>query len=263
MPGFLPGEFPPVPAIENKTGTDIKKEDFLKAVSSVLFSAASDEARPMLMGIKIEKRKDQTALVTTDGYRLSVSAIEEENILASEFLVIPSRAMAEVVRIGGEEKEEQLLRLTETVDGQLVFTLGETSLSTRRIEGDFPNYRKIIPTQHTTEVSVDKEEFTRAVKSASLFARDSAGIIKFGFGENEITVTANTPQVGENTVEVEAETEGETVSVAINSRFLLDLLSHIQTGRLSMQLTGSLNPVVFTTEDKNFLHIIMPVRVEN
>jgi DNA polymerase-3 subunit beta len=111
---------------------------------------------------------------------------------------------------------------------------------------------------------IDKEEFLLAVKSASIFARDNANIVRLQVSKKGITVSANTPQIGENVVEVDAETEGEDAEIAFNSRFLLELLNNFPYDTLQFQMTGSLNPGVFTpTKDESFLHIIMPVRVQS
>lgn len=264
MPATMPTEYPPVPEISLSSGEDISKQEFIDEAGVVLFSAAQDESRPLLTGIRIEAGEEGTTLAATDGYRLSVTKIQGKPIVSSESLIIPSRAIAEVIRCSNEEKTQQTIRLQETVDGQLVFTIGGTTLVTRRIDGDFPNYKKIIPQQFTTSVDVDKEELLRAAKSVALFARDSAGIIKFSVKEGLVEVSANTPQVGENTVEVEAQVSGEGLSVALNSRFVLEFLTTTKSELVTIQLTGALTPVVFKLPNKEeYTHIIMPVRVQS
>lgn len=264
IPGMAAAEFPPISDSSSKTGIDLHKEQLLSSLSLVSFSAATDEARPLLMGVRFEPTQEGTSLVATDGYRLSLVTIKESDAVSSESLVIPARALNEVIRLGNEEKEQTTIRMTETIDGQLTFTLGDTQLFTRRIEGEYPNYRKIIPSTHATAVSVDTQELTRAVKSASIFARDSAGVLRISVSPGTLEVSANTPQVGENKVEIEASVEGEGGVVALNSRFLLDLLSIIKTEQIFIKMTGALSPVVFSMVGKeDFLHIIMPVRIQS
>lgn len=263
IPGISATEFPPLPLIEGKTGVDISKESFLSALSVVLFSAATDETRPMLMGVRFEGGEGKTMVVATDGYRLSQTSVGETALIASQPLVIPARALAEVQRIGNEEKETTTIRITETIEGQLLFTIGDTQISTRRIDGEFPNYKKIIPATHKTSLLIDTEEFLRAVKSAAVFARDSAGIIKIVCSSESISVSANTPQVGENTIEIEGALSGEENTVAINSRFLLDLLGNVSGDQVTIELSGALSPVLFRfSNQEEFFHIIMPVRVQ-
>ena len=190
-------------------------------------------------------------------------SIPGEKISESQ-LVIPARALSEVLKISSDEKEQTVVRMSETVEGQLLFTIGETKITTRRIEGEYPNYRRIIPTAYTTQTTIETQELYQAVKSAAIFARDSAGIIRFSITPDGLSVAANTPQVGENTIDVEAKVEGDGGSLALNSRFLLDLLSTFPSKELVLQMTGALNPAVFLVpQDPSYLHIIMPVRVQS
>jgi DNA polymerase III subunit beta len=262
IPCVVSSEFPPVPEVKENTGVDLHKKAVGNALSLVLFSAATDESRPLLTGIRIEKSDSGTLFAATDGYRLSVKKVPKE-VITETPLVIPSRALAEVLKIGEEEKEVEDVRLSETIEGQLLFVIGDTKISTRRIEGEYPNYRRIIPASSSTLVTLDTKELQGAVKSAAIFARDSAGIIRFAVATDSLTVSANTPQVGENTVEIDAKVDGEGGTIAVNSRFLLDLLNHFSGDTIRLEMTGALNPAVFKDpEDDTFLHIIMPVRVQ-
>lgn len=263
VPGIVSTEFPPLPEFSASSGVDLPNDTLRMALSDVIFAAGTDESRPLLTGIRVENTPEGTTFVATDGYRLSLKKIAGEK-LSESILIIPSRALGEIIKISSEEKEQKLIRMSETVDGQLLFTLGDTRIATRRLEGEYPNYRRIIPSTHTTQISMDTQELTQAVKSASIFARDSAGIIRFTITPEGMSVSANTPQVGENTIDVEAKVEGEGGVLALNSRFLLDFLSAFSAKELVLQMTGSLNPAVFLIPgDETYLHIIMPVRVQN
>lgn len=263
IPSFVATEFPPTPEINSNTGTDIEKEELLSSLSLVSFSAATDEARPLLTGVRIEPTEEGSTVVATDGYRLSLATLTGKEHVSSLPIVIPARAVIEVIKLGNEEKEIKNVRITESIDGQLTFTLGDTQLSTRRIEGEYPNYKKIIPSLHETAITIDTEDFTRAVKSASIFARDSAGVLRFSVSQGTLEVSANTPQLGENRVEIDALVEGEDTAVALNSRFLTELLANIKSEQLIIKLSGALSPVVFGIPKKeDFIHIIMPVRIQ-
>lgn len=262
LPGVAATEFPPLPDFSSSQGVDLPNDTLRMVLSLVIFSAATDESRPLLTGIRVENTEEGTTFVATDGYRLSLKKIPGEK-LSENALVIPARAMSEVLRIAGEEKDQSQVRMSETIDGQLLFTIADTKIITRRIEGEYPNYRRIIPTAYTTEMHVETQELIQAVKSAAIFAKDSAGIIRFSISASGLVVSANTPQVGENTIEVEASVEGDGGELALNSKFLLDILSSFPSKELLLQMTGSLNPAVFLIpEDESFLHIIMPVRIQ-
>lgn len=252
-------EFPPLPKQDKAKGAEIPKEMFLQALELVLFAAATDEGRPILTGVKIQKAEKGTLFVATDGYRLSLKKVD---LAMGESLdiTIPAKTLIEVLHIGPEEENKNIV--LKTIDeAQLGFFFGETEIYTRILDGEYPNFEKILPKKYTTKIILDKEKFLQAVKSASIFARDNANIIRFIITEGEITISANTPQIGQNKVVLEGEVEGEGGEIAFNSRFVLDFLSHFQEEKLQLEMTGSLNPGVFrSTTDDSYLHIIMPVR---
>jgi DNA polymerase-3 subunit beta len=260
---FSPGEYPAVNLTIGKNPIKIDKKIMLDALSQTLYAAATDDGRPLLTGIKIVSQENGTVFAATDGYRLSVKNVGEST--AEPFdLVVPARALTEVYKTLGEEKEDKPLILGKNSDGQLCLLVGDTIVIARLIDGEYPPYAKIIPKNHMCAALFDKNEFQQAVKSAAIFARDNANIIKMHLDQNGLVVSANTPQVGQNTVEVEAKVTGEGGDIAFNSRFLLDFLNNCQFDELLFEMTGSLNPGVFKKNgDDTFVHIIMPVRVQN
>lgn len=263
LAGLSAGEFPPVNKPEEKKESLLEKESLIVLLSLVLFAASTDEGRPLLTGVKIVEKEKGTLMAATDGYRLSV--YHSTMILPKGTdLVIPGRALGELLRVCQEEKEVKEVGLSDSGDGQLVARVGDTTIVTRRIEGEYPNFEKIIPTKHTTTAVIDREQFVKAVKSASIFARDSANIVRLHVGKNALTVSANAPQVGENTAEVDAKTQGEEADIAFNSRFLSELLGNFPGDEVVFEMTGALNPGAFrSSKDPAFLHIIMPVRTSS
>jgi DNA polymerase-3 subunit beta len=263
LPSLPVGEFPPINISEEKHGVKIENKIFKDALSSVLFAAATDEGRPILTGVRINQEDGELMFAATDGYRLSVKKVQFGGSGKLD-LVLPARALSEVLKVISEEKDEKETSFGFIGEGQAVFTVGDTKVITRTIDGEYPDFKKIIPKTHTTEAILDAADFARAVKSASIFARDNANIVKIHISKPGLTASANTPQVGQNTVEVDAEVEGEEADIAFNSRFLTELLSNYQEERLVFQMTGSLSPGLFKpVKDSSFLHIIMPVRVQS
>jgi DNA polymerase-3 subunit beta len=199
--------------------------------------------------------------VATDGYRLSVVKAELPGKQELD-MVVPSRTLSEVVKVAAEEKEAKDVTLARGDDGQLSVIIGDTRVMTRTIEGEYPPYAKIIPKTHTTRALLDMPSFSRAVRAAAIFARDSANIIRLKLAGQHIVVSANSPQVGENEAEIDAKIDGDGGEIAFNSRFLLELLANTNYEEMLFEMTGSLNPGVFKpVKDASFLHIIMPVRV--
>lgn len=263
MAGIDSREFPPVVVTSGKSTTKVEREVLARALSLVLFAAATDEGRPLLTGVKLTQKKEKTILAATDGYRLSVYNLLLGFVDKTE-AVIPARALAELVRVCQEEKEIKEIEFFPVVDGQLCIRVGETEIITRQVDGQYPNYEKIIPQGHTTRATIDTQGLLRAVRSASIFARDSANVVRLHTSKTSVIVSANAPQVGEGAVEIDAKTEGEEGGgIAFNSRFLSDLLAVFPGDEVVLEMAGSLSPGVFRSPtDPAFLHIIMPVRVQ-
>ncbi len=260
--GVAAGEFPPVNKQEGKKETTLEKAALVSVLSLVLFAASTDEGRPLLTGVKIVQKEEGAFFAATDGYRLSVYR-PGLSFPPGTDLVIPGRALGEILRVCQEEKEVKEAALSDSGDGQLVARVGDTTIITRKIEGEYPSFEKIIPSKHTTTAVIDVQQLSKAVKSASIFARDSANIVRLHITKNSLTISANAPQVGENTVEVDAKTEGEDGDIAFNSRFLIELLGNFPGEEMVFEMTGALNPGAFrSSKDPAFLHIIMPVRVQ-
>lgn len=261
LPGVSAVEFPPVAAMEEKNTTQVSKDKFIAALSSVLFAAASDEGRPVLTGVKVKEDGESTLFAATDGYRLSTKRIELPLKKFAE-VIIPARTLMEVIKLAHEEKEETSVRIGTAGEKQVGFVVGDTTITTRLLDGEYPNFTRIIPTSFTTRALIEKEPFARAVRSAAIFARDNANIIKITLDKQRIVVSANAPQVGENSVELEAKIDGDGGEIAFNSRFLMEFLANFDGDEFLFEMTGALNPGVFRqTKDESYLHIIMPVRV--
>jgi DNA polymerase III subunit beta len=262
LPTMPASEFPPVEAGETKGAQKVEKALLVEALSGVLFAAATDDGRPVLTGVKMQQDGDKLVLAATDGYRLSVKKIPYQAKIALNS-IIPARALGEVMRIIAEEKEVKEFSLGFVGSSQVVFTIGDTTVISRTLDGEYPPYEKIIPKVHTSSATIDVQTFAKAVKSASIFARDNANIIRLHLSKNGLTISANTPQVGQNTVDVDAQVEGDDTDIAFNSRFLSEFLANCKGDQIVFRMTGSLNPGMFVNpKDDSYLHIIMPVRVQ-
>lgn len=262
--GVPASDFPPLPTLGDKRPDMIfSSASFFPAITQVSFAAAHDEGRPVLTGVKFEPREEKLALIATDGYRLSVKEFKESKMKVSSPMIIPARSLLEVLRLGGEGEEEEVgLSFTEK-GNQVIFALPDAEIVTRLIEGDFPEYQKIIPASFSTKAILEKEAFLKAVKVAAIFARDSANIVRFEAKKDGFLIAANSPQVGENKTKIEAKLEGEEQKIALNCRFLLEFLGNLQEEEIVLEMTGPLNPAVFRLpQDPSYLHIIMPVRVQ-
>jgi DNA polymerase-3 subunit beta len=178
-------------------------------------------------------------------------------------VLVPARTIEELFKLCSETDVLQLGVWVTTEANQIIFKVGDIELVSRLIEGNFPDYRKIIPSMGGTKVWMDKESLIRAVKLASIFARSSSNVVKLKMGGESLYVSANSPQLGENEGEMEIRKEGDDLEMAFNFKYLLDFANHIPDELIVLESSGPLSPGVFTVEgDPAFLHIIMPVRVQ-
>ncbi len=247
-----------------QTQDSLSVEKIKDSILRTVFAASTDETRPVLTGVKILITKNNIQLVATDGYRLSKEEIETKEAKKDFQVIIPAHSLIEIVRIAAELKESTVGFSILEKKNQLVFTMPNIQIFTRLIEGEFPNIEKIIPSDFKTKAVIEKDKFIQAVKTTSLFARGAANIIKIKIQKDGLWLSANTPQIGENKDFIEAKTEGESVDIAFNYRFLLDLLNNFPDKEIIFETQGPLNPGVFkpTSKKLNFLHLIMPVRVQ-
>lgn len=265
--GIPATEFPKLPTYSPEDLFSLPSEKFLESINQVAFAAATDEGRPVLTGVLIKIEGKTLSLVATDGYRLSLKTIElDTTVKEKTSLILPAKSLMEMARILSENKDEKekTVKMGFTNEqNQVVFVFPEMELFSRLIEGDFPSYEKIIPQNLSTKLVLDKEGFSREVKVVSLFARDSANIIKFNIQKSVLEMSANSPQIGENKSSLETKLEGEEGEIAFNFRFLQGFLGAVTKPEISLEINGPLNPGAFRgVGDESFLHIIMPVRLQ-
>ena len=253
------------PKIYEKKGEKIageQKEKIVNELKSVVFSASQDSGRPALSGVLLEKEGSGVVAVATDGFRLSLKrdfGVGVKTTTQTNFL-IPARVIKELLAMPGEE---QIDIYVSPEDNQIVFSQAETTLVGRLIEAEYPAYEKILPIDFSLKAEFDKDEMWEAVKRCSVFARETANVIRLSVEKEKIKLSANTPSVGENSVDVEAKVSGEPNEIAFNARYLLDLFSNIDAETMVFEMTGPLNPGLFKIKgDNSFLHLIMPIRVQ-
>jgi DNA polymerase-3 subunit beta len=261
--GLPEEEFPPRTPPGGGEKVKIKKEELKNVLSHVLIAVSTDESRPILTGVKIVEEGQGTVFAATDGYRLSVKKIPSRGAFG-EGVLVPAKALGEVVKLLDVETSTDVGMQLDVKGGRVVFSTSLAEVETRLIEGVFPAYEKIIPSKWTTKIQLRREEFTKAVRLAQVYAKEAANIVKLIISEGKMIVTANSPQVGENKTTLQAAVEGEGGEVCFNSRFLLDYLNSLREEEVVLETGGPLAPGLFRVPgDEETFHIIMPVRVQN
>jgi DNA polymerase-3 subunit beta len=266
--GMNSSDFPKVPnSIDKEKAMSFSQEELAKALSQVLFATSTDETRPVLTGVLFQFKKKTLSLVATDGFRLSRKNLSVKTEEIHDDIVIPKTVLGELSRT--ESDDENILLGIQEKEKQVVFGMGDTILSSRLLEGEYPDFEKIIPKELPIKVLVDKEEFMRAVKLASIFARESANIVKIKVLKDSIKVSAESGSAGSQETEVDVKTEGVGVSkkefeIAFNYRFLEDFIHSVPGEEIKMEFSGVSTAAVFTdSTDESYLHLIMPVKIQS
>jgi len=252
-------DFPIIPEVKSNTFTSIKAKNLSEALSEVVYAAAIDESRPVLAGVLFSFEKNSLKLAATDSYRLAEKKIAlKSNVSSSLKIIIPARTISELQRILADIDEDVEIKIGES---QVLFHSKNTDVIARLIDGNFPDYEKIIPEQHSTKATIAKDKFINIVKVASLFAKEGGNNIKIKLSpKGKMIVSATTSQVGDNVSQTEAEVEGVEGEISFNARYLLDVLGNLKVPKVSLEISGKLKPAALKPEGKSdYLHIIMPL----
>ena len=261
-------EFPPIPAVEEGFAAKIAPQALRTAISQVVFAAATEDSRPVLTGVKVELEEDRFTLAAADGFRLAVHHGRLlEPLAESANVIVPARTLSEVHRLLGEQEEPVEVTVTPQ-KSQALFRLKNVEIVSQLIQGTFPNYAQLIPQSYATRAIVDLQEFQRAARTAAIFARDGSGIIRlqmFPGGEKagKITVSARAEEIGDNQGEIDAKIEGEEAKIAINSKYLIELLAAIDKPEVALEATTPSSPgVLRPVGSDNYIHVVMPMFVQ-
>ena len=261
-------DFPTSPSLDLSKAFDLDLSLLTKTVNQIVFASASDDTRPILTSVYWHFTPDQFTIAATDGFRLSVKTSKLVNPLNIQTdpdgftFLVPARTLAEVVKLA---KTSKTVKLGPSPDEhQLVFVLEDLELVSRLVQGDFPPFQKIIPKETATKVYLDRAELTQAIKIVSVFARESANVVKFSLKTNSIELSANAPQLGQNKVDVDARIEGAPLDIAFNFKFVSDFLNICTGDEVLIELNDPLSSAIFRDQaDPEFTHIIMPVRIQD
>lgn len=261
-------EFPRVEVPEEDDAVSIAPDLLRRMVEQVAFAAATDESRPVLTGVLMDIAGQDLTFAAADGYRLSVSSTVLENEVEGEMsLIVPARALQELRRVSAEQ-EEPIEMIVSADRNQVFFKLENVHLVSQLVEGTFPDYQQIIPSDHNTRVILGTADFLKAVRMAFIFARDAANIVRFQVVPNEsadagrLIISATSAEHGDNVSELDVNVEGEPIEVAFNARYCIDALSIMDTAQVSLETSDSSSPgVLKPVGGEDFVHIIMPMHI--
>ncbi|MCH7788383.1 MAG: DNA polymerase III subunit beta [Acidobacteria bacterium] len=254
---YPPDEYPAL--VEPPTeGISIPASSLTEALRQVVPAASKDDSRPILTGVLLATEGDALRLVATDSYRLSVRDVTESAVLGEDQTVlIPSRALTEVARLLDDEGEVTL-GLTER---DASFRIGTTTVVTRLIEGEFPNYRGLIPDHHPNRMTVNRLELLDAVRRVRLLAQETTPV-RLTMSSDGLDLKAITQDVGEASETIDGIYDGEELTVAFNPEYLIDGTDAASGDEVVLETVDALKPALIRTpEEPGFLYLLMPVRV--
>ncbi len=226
----------------------------------VSFAAAIDETRPVLGGIYLNLNKDNLVMAATDSYRLAEKAIKVKNIAGKNLeAVVPAKSLVELSRLLGDGSGDVSVYLD---NNQVMFETDDFEFISRLVEGKFPDYKQIIPNSFETSATLEVSDFSKIVKVAALFSGESVGSINLEIkAKGKVGAQSSSSQLGDSNAFCDAEVKGADAEIVFNSRYILDVLNNLGSGKVVLEVNGKLNPGVVRKEgDKSYVYVIMPLR---
>jgi DNA polymerase-3 subunit beta len=249
-------DFPRLPEVDAERLFTVDRDALLDTVSRVSRAASRDESRPVLTGILVRFEADRLVMAATDSYRLSVKETALEGQSLELEAIIPARALGELGRVAGGSESVRL----GVQENQVVFAVDGVTLTTRRIDGQFPNYRQLLPEAFEHELALPRGELLEVVRRTAVMAQRNAPL-RLRFSEGELTVSAQTQDVGESEESLPAPFAGDQLEIGFNPEFLRDGIESMSGDELTLKLISPLRPAVIAGAEDDPTYLIMPIRL--
>ena len=258
--GLPSEEFPAPPDVTPMAEFEIPGKTLREIIRHVIFAVSTDETRPILTGVLLSFDGKTLKAVATDTHRLAVRTVAIEKGTGSATAIVPARAMNEMSRLVSDEDTVTI----SLAQGQARCVVGKTTMVTRLLEGQFPNYERVIPQSHDRKLTLETSEFARAVKRAAIVARENANRVVFETQGAQLLMTAESGTLGSMREEIEVAREGDDITIAFNARYLNDVLNVVETEGVVLELTEPLRPGVLRLIGEgvgDYLCVLMPMQV--
>jgi DNA polymerase III subunit beta len=262
--GVSADEFPAIPTVEDGAVFRQPAHVLKEMINQVAIAAATDDSRPIFTGVLTTIGQTIT-MVAADGFRLGLrSSTELEGGPPDDLtLIVPAKSLLELARILPDGKaQDEMVEIALTPNkNQVIFRTVSVELVSRLIEGQFPNYKQIMPKEWKTQIVVPTSEFLNAAKTASFFARDSANIVRLHMESGELTVRAESTELGDNESRIDAVVEGEpSADIAFNAKYLTDALNVVESEQIKLEIVNAGSPgVIKPVDSTDYVHVIMPM----
>jgi len=267
--GLPAEEFPLIPVVEKKEKIEIPEEIIKKMLSQVLFAVASGDSRLELSGVFFQVLGDNLVLAATDSYRLAEIKINKKDFQSDlnveKSYIIPAKTLAELLRIlsAGKSLNDKPVLRGYFSENQVLFVVGQTELVSRLIEGQYPDYKQIIPALNKTKAIINRAEFIRASKVAALFSKTGINDISLEFlsAKKKLIITATSGQTGEQRTEISAAITGQDNGLVLNYRYLLDGLNNLNDEDIILELVDGNTPCTLRcANQEGYTYLIMPIK---
>jgi DNA polymerase-3 subunit beta len=249
-------DFPRLPEVGDAQTFSVDREALLETIARVARAASRDEARPVLTGVLVQFTGDKLVMAATDSYRLAVKETPLTSPAPELEAIVPSRALQELSRVAGDGEEIAV----GVQENQVLFSVGGVWLTTRRIDGQFPNYRQLLPETFEHELTVARGELLDVVRRAAVMIQ-RATPLQLRFADGEVTVVARTHEVGESKESMPVAYNGEPLEIGFNAEFLREGLESVEGDDVRLKLISPLRPTVLTDEGEDFTYLVMPIRL--
>ena len=253
-------DFPKLPEPDSAAALAVPAQAFVETIGRVARSASRDETRPHLTGVLVTADGADLRMVATDSYRLSVKETKLDPPLEGSLEAnVPARTLQELSRVVGTDGDEQIS--VTALENQVVFSAGDVVLSSRLVDGRFPNYQQLLPEAYDHELRIERGELVEVVRRISLLAQKNAPL-RLAFTEGALEISAQTPDVGEASESLPVPFAGEPLEIGFNPEFFRDGLESAETEELVLKLISPLRPgLIQSGDDGGFIYLVMPIRL--
>ncbi len=255
----VPGDdFPSIPTIAMRESFSINISDFLEGIKSVWYAASSSSMKPELSSVFITSTDDEVVFVATDSFRLAEKKIRAKKVQKFSDILLPVKNITDIVKVLDGVDEQTFVQISE---GQIAFKTDEIYITSRLVEGNFPDYKQIIPKENTTTATVLKQDLLNGIRTAHIFS-DKFNKITFHIEptQKKMYVETKNTDVGENTTTIKASLDGNDISMHFNNKYIVDSLQAIPTDSIKLSCSIDTKPMVITgVSDNSFLYLAMPM----
>lgn len=259
--GLPSNDFPVFPAVEETSLVEVNRDSLKEMIDKTSFAVSTDETRYNINGFLLEKEGQKTKMVSTDGHRLALIEKEDDiGVTEKKSVLLPRKGVMEIKKLLEEEVDGKFFM--SILEKNVLIKKDTTYINIRLIEGEFPDYKKVVPVENNKEVVLERVELLNSLKRMSILSSDRIKGVKFNFTKSKLVLSSSSPDIGDATEELDTEYGGEDLEIAFNARYIIDMLEAVDDEKVTIFLKDSLNPGIITPLGlKGYNYVIMPMRL--